>query len=155
MGAVRAQEMEYLNTGEARDRVTLVGCFLGARGKELAAHTLVLQQILYKDSQWNFGEGFWASEPLANDEASSGEVLAASSVPAGYWIPCAALFGVMDVPPQTARSPRGLAARMPGSSTSQPQGAQGVLLCCHRLPLGIKGMAPPARGRPQLYLITN
>lgn len=39
MGAVRAQEMEYLNMGEARDRVTSVGCVLGARGKEPAAHT--------------------------------------------------------------------------------------------------------------------
>lgn len=125
--------------GKGWNNLCRLGC--AARGLQ---HVPVLEQILHRNSHWNFGEGFWASYPLANGETSSREVLAGSSLPAGYWIPCAALFGVMDIPSETAWSPLGQAARMLSSGTSRLQDAQGVLLCCRRLQLCIKGMAPPA-----------
>lgn len=120
-GAVRVQEMEYLNAGEARDGVTHVGCVLGARSEEPVTHQIrgrrfrkIHSEISVRDSE---RAGLWLTARLPREQG---------------WLPAAGprgaeshvlLFGVTDVP-QDGSGPCGA-----GGRAAVPAG--------HRVPEGL------------------
>lgn len=160
-GAVRIQEMEYLNMGEARDEVTCVCCILRECSKEPAAHTSFGANTLERFAA-KFWRGILSKQAFGKWQGfpwrSAGSQQHAHRVPNCM---CCSLWCDWHPPGDSTESsgaggkdagwwhqsaagcPRGFAVLSPAATLDKRDG----------IPRSLPANA--VSDRPQLYLITN